>query len=72
MKMDRLMLMQSAYDIARARKREKEIHVHRVYQIKHGHPRPRIITPAIQPASERFDLIERRPGSRIPRLPPAK
>jgi addiction module HigA family antidote len=29
-KMDTLMRMQSAYDIARTRKREKEIHIHRV------------------------------------------
>ena len=37
-KMDTLMRMQSAYDIARARKREKEIHVRRVHRITHAHP----------------------------------
>jgi addiction module HigA family antidote len=31
-KMDTLMRMQSAYDIARARKREKEIHVRRIHR----------------------------------------
>src|ERR1700746_2510201 len=36
-KMDTLMRIQSAYDIARARKREKEIHVRRV-RINHAHP----------------------------------
>jgi antitoxin HigA-1 len=36
-KMDTLMGMQSAYDIARARKREKEIHVRRV-RVNHAHP----------------------------------
>src|SRR6201987_406593 len=36
-KMDTLMRMQSAYDIARARKDEKKIHVRRV-RINHAHP----------------------------------
>src|SRR5580700_10747494 len=31
-RMDTLMRMQSAYDIAKARKREKQIHVRRVHQ----------------------------------------
>jgi addiction module HigA family antidote len=31
-KMDTLMRMQSAYDIAQARKREKQIHVRRIHQ----------------------------------------
>src|SRR5690349_14888441 len=37
-KMDTLMRMQNAYDIARARKREKEIHVRRVHRATHAHP----------------------------------
>src|SRR6201987_1943892 len=37
-KMDTLMRMQSAYDIARARKREKQIHVRRVHQPADAHP----------------------------------
>src|ERR1700746_119553 len=36
-RIDTLMRMQSAYEIARARKREKEIHVRRV-RINHAHP----------------------------------
>jgi addiction module HigA family antidote len=36
-KMDTLMRMQSAYDIARARKDEKKIHVRRV-RVNHAHP----------------------------------
>lgn len=36
-KMDTLMGMQSAYDIARARKDEKKIHVRRI-RISHAHP----------------------------------
>ncbi len=36
-KMDTLMRMQSAYDIARARKREREIHVRRIYRTTHAH-----------------------------------
>ncbi len=32
-KMDTLMRMQSSYDIAQARKREKQIHVRRIYQL---------------------------------------
>jgi hypothetical protein len=31
-------MSQSAYDIARARKREKEIHVRRINRINHAHP----------------------------------
>jgi antitoxin HigA-1 len=38
-KMDTLMRMQSAYDIARARKDEKKIHVRRINGINHAHPR---------------------------------
>jgi len=37
-KMDTLMRMQSAYDIARARKDEKKIHVRRINRINHAHP----------------------------------
>ena len=37
-KMDTLMRMQSAYDIARARKREKDIHVRRIRPATHAHP----------------------------------
>ena len=37
-KMDTLMRMQSAYDIARARKDEKKIHVRRFRGINHAHP----------------------------------
>jgi addiction module HigA family antidote len=37
-KMDTLMRMQSAYDIARARKREKDIHVRRVHRATHAQP----------------------------------
>ena len=37
-KMDTLMRMQSAYDIARARKREKDIHVRRIHRTTHAHP----------------------------------
>jgi antitoxin HigA-1 len=36
-KMDTLMRMQSAYDIAQARKREKQIHVRRVQQPADAH-----------------------------------
>jgi addiction module HigA family antidote len=36
-KMDSLMRMQSAYDIARARKREKEIHVRRIHRASLAH-----------------------------------
>src|SRR5438046_10722942 len=39
-KMDTLMRMQSAYDIARARKRDTEIHVRRVHRINNANPRP--------------------------------
>jgi plasmid maintenance system antidote protein VapI len=35
--MDTLMRMQSAYDIACARKRDKEIHVRRIHRINHAH-----------------------------------
>jgi addiction module HigA family antidote len=37
-KMDTLMRMQSAYDIARARKHEKDIHVRRVHRATHVQP----------------------------------
>ena len=37
-KMDTLMRMQSAYDIARTRKREKQIHVRRIHQPADIHP----------------------------------
>jgi addiction module HigA family antidote len=37
-RMDTLMRMQSAYDIARARKREKEIHVRRIQRTHNAHP----------------------------------
>ena len=37
-KMDTLMRMQSAYDIARTRKREKQIHVRRIHQPADLHP----------------------------------
>ncbi|MGH7842338.1 MAG: HigA family addiction module antitoxin [Candidatus Binataceae bacterium] len=37
-KMDTLMRMQSAYDIAQTRKREKNIHVRRVHRIADIHP----------------------------------
>ena len=37
-KMDTLMRMQSAYDIARARKRDKKIHVRRIQRAPHAHP----------------------------------
>jgi antitoxin HigA-1 len=37
-KMETLMRMQSAYDIARARKGEKEIHVRRIHRTAHAHP----------------------------------
>ena len=36
-KMDTLMRMQSSYDIAKARKREKQIHVRRVHQAADAH-----------------------------------
>jgi len=36
-KMDTLMRMQSSYDIAQARKREKQIHVRRVHQPAAAH-----------------------------------
>jgi|SRR5690348_1641437 len=36
-KMDTLMRMQAAYDIAQTRKREKQIHVRRIRQIAHTH-----------------------------------
>jgi plasmid maintenance system antidote protein VapI len=35
-KMDTLMRMQSSYDIAQTRKREKKIHVSRVNQLVHA------------------------------------
>ncbi|HEY1849860.1 MAG TPA: HigA family addiction module antitoxin [Candidatus Binataceae bacterium] len=38
MKMDTLMRMQSAYDIAQTRKREKEIHVRRLKRSADIHP----------------------------------
>jgi len=37
-KMDALVRMQSAYDIARAWKCEKEIHVRRIDRALHAHP----------------------------------
>src|SRR5256885_10838154 len=37
-KMDTLMRMQSSYDIARTRKREKEIRVRRIHPPAHVHP----------------------------------
>ena len=37
-KMDTLMRMQSAYDIAKTRKREKEIHVRRFHPRAKAHP----------------------------------
>jgi addiction module HigA family antidote len=37
-KMDTLMRMQSAYNIARARKDEKKIHVRRFRRANHAHP----------------------------------
>src|SRR5438046_4339500 len=37
-KMDTLMRMQSAYDIARTRKREKEIHIRRIHLTADVHP----------------------------------
>jgi len=37
-KMDTLMRMQSAYDIAQTRRREKEIHVRRVHRVTDVHP----------------------------------
>ena len=37
-KMDTLMRMQSAYDITRIRKREKEIHVRRIHPTPEVHP----------------------------------
>src|ERR1700752_2398564 len=37
-KMDTLMRMQAAFDIARARKDEKKIHVRRVRPANHAHP----------------------------------
>jgi antitoxin HigA-1 len=37
-KMDTLMRMQSAYDIAQTRKREKEIHVRRLHRTADIHP----------------------------------
>ena len=36
-KMDTLMRMQSAYDIAQTRKREKQIRVRRIYQLADAH-----------------------------------
>src|ERR1022692_4377409 len=36
-KMDTLMRMQSSYDIAQTRKREKEIHVRRIHQVTPVH-----------------------------------
>jgi addiction module HigA family antidote len=36
--MDTLMRMQSAYDIARTRKREKQIHIRRFHRTTHVHP----------------------------------
>jgi len=36
LKMDTLMRMQASYDIARTRKREKQIHVKRVSQLVHA------------------------------------
>jgi addiction module HigA family antidote len=37
-KMDTLMRMQSAYDIARTRKREKDIHIRRIHRTADSHP----------------------------------
>jgi addiction module HigA family antidote len=37
-KMDTLMKMQSAYDIAQTRKREKEIHIRRIHRTADIHP----------------------------------
>src|ERR1700737_5329380 len=37
-KMDTLMRMQSAYDIAQTRKREKEIHIRRIHRAADIHP----------------------------------
>jgi plasmid maintenance system antidote protein VapI len=37
-KMDMLMRMQSAYDIAQPRRREKEIHVRRIHRTADIHP----------------------------------
>lgn len=37
-KMDTLMRMQSAYDIAQTRKRENEIHIRRIHRIADIHP----------------------------------
>jgi antitoxin HigA-1 len=37
-KMDTLMRMQSAYDIARIRKREKEIRIRRIHPVTEAHP----------------------------------
>src|ERR1700738_3112591 len=37
-KMDTLMKMQSAYDIARTRMREKEIHIRRIHRAADIHP----------------------------------
>jgi addiction module HigA family antidote len=37
-KMDTLMRMQASYDIAKTRKREKEIHVRRLPRTAHIHP----------------------------------
>jgi addiction module HigA family antidote len=39
-KMDTLMRMQSAYDIAQTRKREKQIRVRRIYQLADAHAQP--------------------------------
>ena len=36
-KMDTLMRMQASYDIARARKREKQIHVRRIHHVAAAH-----------------------------------
>ena len=37
-KMDTLMRMQNAYDIAQARKREKQLHLRRIPRTSHAHP----------------------------------
>jgi antitoxin HigA-1 len=37
-RMDTLMKMQSAYDIARTRKREKDIHIRRIHRTADIHP----------------------------------
>ena len=39
-KMDTLLRMQGAYDIAQTRLREKQIHVRRIQRLADAHPRP--------------------------------